>query len=1040
MPAPKPIPHISARVQQVAHPSEPPPFVYVLAGVSGRSRSTELPLQLQATDSGHKFAVQALLDSGATGCFIDGELVLRHHLTTKPLPRAVPVYNVDGTLNHSGGIRETVDVVMHYGDHSERVTLAVCSLGRPTVIVGHTWLHHHNPEVDWRTGDVEMSRCPSECNTRRKNAKYRERKRRVRFQLEEVMPDAPEGPRTPPPRPTIEDTLDEERSEEPPEVDDFVPERSDRVFVVMLPTEEDFQRHEVRATATISSRLAEEAHSSAAPRTFEDCVPEHYRAFRNVFSKEAFDELPIRKPWDHAIELKPGSEPRGSKVYPLSLAEQRELDIFLQENLDSGRIHPSKSPMASPVFFVKKKDGSLRLVQDYRRLNAMTVKNAYPLPLISELITKLRRAKYFTKLDIRWGFNNVRVKEGDEWKAAFRTNRGLFEPLVMFFGLCNSPSTFQTMMNDILRDLIDEGVVVVYLDDILIFTETLPEHHDVVRRVLAELRRHKLYLKAEKCEFERTTVEYLGLVITHGHVGMDPVKVRGVSEWPEPRNVKEVQSFVGFCNFYRRFIRDFSDIARPLHALTKKDVPWGWGPAERSAFLALQKALTSAPVLVAPRDDLKFHLETDASNFATGAILSQMGDDGALHPIAYMSKGFSPPERNYDVHDKELLAIIRALEEWRHFLEGSRETFEILTDHKNLEYFQTAKSLNRRQARWSLFLSRFDFTLHHRPGRLSGRPDSLSRRADHSKGAEDNRDVIVLTPDLFIRVLRPAAVPVSTDDADILRRIRDAKELDKEVEAAMSKPHGIPRGVDHAPDWQFEEDLVLYRGRVYVPKDEALRRRILELHHDVPVAGHPGRWKTLELVSRNYWWPGISRYVDRYVKGCDACNRTKTFPGAPAGPLLPNEIPDRRWQVVTVDLITELPVSNGKDAIFVAVDRKGKRAHFAATTSEVNSLGIARIFRDQVWKHHGLPEVTISDRGPQFVSHLMRELSGMLGISIAASTAYHPQSDGQTERVNQEVEQFLRLYVNHLQDDWEEWLPIAEFAYNNRIHSSSTLR
>lgn len=230
----------------------------------------------------------------------------------------------------------------------------------------------------------------------------------------------------------------------------------------------------------------------------------------------------------------PGAEPVNTKCYPLSPAEQKQLDEFLEENLRTGRIRPSKSPMAAPVFFVKKKDGSLRLVQDYRKLNAMTVKNRYPLPLISDLVDKLRNARYFSKLDVRWGFNNVRIKEGDEWKAAFRTTRGLFEPLVMFFGLTNSPSTFQTMMNDLFRELITEGVVIIYLDDILIYTKTREEHRRVLKRVLEILQRNKLFLRADKCDFEQTKVEYLGVVISEGKIEMDPVKVSGVRDWPTP--------------------------------------------------------------------------------------------------------------------------------------------------------------------------------------------------------------------------------------------------------------------------------------------------------------------------------------------------------------------------------------------------------------------------------------------------------------------------------------------------------------------------
>jgi hypothetical protein len=382
--------------------------------------------------------------------------------------------------------------------------------------------------------------------------------------------------------------------------------------------------------------------------------------------------------------------------------------------------------MAAPVFFVKKKDGSLRLVQDYRKLNEMTVKNKYPLPLISELVNQLRGAKYFTKLDVRWGFNNVRIKEGDEWKAAFRTNRGLYEPLVMFFGLTNSPATFQTMMNDIFADMISEGVVVVYLDDILIFTKDLEEHRKITRRVLQRLEENELFLREEKCEFEKTEIEYLGLIISEDHVGMDPVKVAGVAEWPEPTNRREVQSFLGFANFYRRFIQDFSKHARPLFDLTRKDTSWTWGELQQSAFRKIKELVTSAPVLTLPADDQPFRVEADSSDFATGAVLSQLSsEDGKWHPVAYYSKSLSETERNYEIHDKEMLAIIRALEEWRHFLEGAKHQFEIWTDHKNLEYFMSAKKLNRRQARWSLTLARFDFLMHHRPGKSMGKSDAL---------------------------------------------------------------------------------------------------------------------------------------------------------------------------------------------------------------------------------------------------------------------------------------------------------------------------
>src|SRR6266536_1210563 len=350
------------------------------------------------------------------------------------------------------------------------------------------------------------------------------------------------------------------------EDEEWKPEEGDRICYTALHPENE--RHvqtspkpaeeHIRAYSMISTRLAEAWHKqNDIPKTIPELVPQYLHDFEDVFAKSSFDSLPERKRWDHGIELVPGAQPSSCKIYPLSPNEQEELDKFLEEHLVSGQIRPSKSPMASPFFFVKKKDGKLHPVQDYRKLNKITVKNAYPLPLISDLLNQLRGARYFTKLDVRWGYNNVQIKEGDEWKEAFRTNRGLFEPLVMFFGLMNSPSTFQTMMNEIFQDLISEGVVCIYLDDILVFSKTLEEHRHVIRLVLERLRQYCLYLKPEKCEFEKTWIEYLGLIILEGKAEMDPVKVKAVSGWPTPTNKKEVQSFLGFTNFYRRFIRNF---------------------------------------------------------------------------------------------------------------------------------------------------------------------------------------------------------------------------------------------------------------------------------------------------------------------------------------------------------------------------------------------------------------------------------------------------------------------------------------------------
>jgi hypothetical protein len=332
----------------------------------------------------------------------------------------------------------------------------------------------------------------------------------------------------------------------------------------------------------------------------------------------------------------------------MTLTEQTEMDAFLEEALATGRIRQSKSPLGAPVFFIKKKDGKLRFVQDYRALNAITRKNRYPLPLIDDLIHWLKDTHYFTKLDVRWGYNNVHIREGDEWKAAFCTNRGLFEPLVMHFSLTNSPATFQTMMNEIFQDLITEGVVSVYLDDILIFTNSLEKHCRITCLVLDCMCDHKLYLWPEKCEFEKTRIEYLGVIISHNKVEMDPVKIAGVADWPTPSNKKEVQSFVGFINFHRRFIPGFSHHAHALFDLTMKDVRFIWGLPQEDSFMKLKELIISAPVLILPNDALLFRLEADGSGIATGVVLSQQQvDDNAWHPVAFLSKVLNPVEQNY---------------------------------------------------------------------------------------------------------------------------------------------------------------------------------------------------------------------------------------------------------------------------------------------------------------------------------------------------------------------------------------------------------
>ena len=457
-------------------------------------------------------------------------------------------------------------------------------------------------------------------------------------------------------------------------------------------------------------------------------LPKQYHEFLDVFSRKESEVLPERRPYDHAINLKDGFQPPNQALYGMSRDEIEELRRYLDDNLAKGFIRASRSHAASPVMFVKKPGGGLRFCVDYRGLNAVTIKNRYPLPLIAETLNRFSRAKIFTKLDIIAAFNRLRIKEGDEELTAFRTRFGLFEYLVMPFGLCNGPASFQHFINDTLREYLDDFCTA-YLDDILIYSDVESEHEIHIKRILIKLREAGLQTDITKCTFQVKEVSYLGLIVTTEGIKMDPTKVETVINWPTPQNVKDVQSFLGFANFYRRFILRFSMIAGPLTNLTRKDVKFLWTDKCQQAFDTMKRTFTSDVVLLHFDPDKPIIVETDASDYISAGILSQYDKNSVLRPIGYFSKKHNPAECNYEIYDKELMAIVRAFEEWRPGLEGSAHPINVITDHKNLEYFTSSKQLRRRQARWSEFLSRFDYKIIYRPGKAGGKPDALTRRS-----------------------------------------------------------------------------------------------------------------------------------------------------------------------------------------------------------------------------------------------------------------------------------------------------------------------
>ncbi|KAJ1573570.1 hypothetical protein NDA11_006309 [Ustilago hordei] len=663
-------------------------------------------------------------------------------------------------------------------------------------------------------------------------------------------------------------------------------------------------------------------------------IPKPYQHLRDVFDEVEADKLPHHTEHDLHLELIEGGKPPQGPLYLKGPKEMSELRRYLDENLEKGFIRPSKSPARSPVLFVPKKDGGLRLCVDYRGLNEITVKNRAPLPLIEEQLFLLRKARIYTKLDLRAAYNLIRIAKGDEWKTAFGTQLGLYEYLVMPFGLANAPAHFQSFINDIFRDII--GVyVVVYLDDFLIFSDTEEVHVKHVTEVLTRLRSNRLFAKLSKCEFHTKTVEFLGYIIKPTGIEMDPEKVRTVKEWPMPESIHDIQRFLGFANFYRRFIAHFARIAKPLTALVK--------PIERfkkfelpeeaqQAFHKLIQAFTSAGVLQHFDYHLPTRLETDASDFAIAGVLKQE-HEGRWHPVAFYSRKMSSAEKNYEIHDKELLAV-------------------------------------------------------YRPGDKGGEPDALTRRTDMQPAGEEQ--------DHNVRQLLPPRVFKETADHDSLL-----------VAPMISMESIASKGL---------KDLV----KIFQPLDQELQ----EIHRKKPFE-----------VRDDLWYSGGRLVIPKVIMPGRTNNRHSRSAKEPLA------TPDRPWGSISLDFIEGLPTSKKYDSktydsILVIVDRLTKFAILAPTHKTVTAKQTAVLLYGHMVRLFGYPDHMVSDRGRQFISGAWKAFAEQMGVKHSLSTAYHPQTDGQTERVNQVIEQYLRMYCNYEQNDWANLLDTAAFVYNNTVHNS----
>lgn len=773
-------------------------------------------------------------------------------------------------------------------------------------------------------------------------------------------------------------------------------------------------------------------------------VPPEYHDLIDIFSKAGSDQLPPHRPYDHKIKLI-GDVPLGyHPLYHQTVEELRTLKEYLRDNLDKGFIEHSSAPFASPILFVKKPSGALRFCIDYRKLNELTEKDRYPLPLLDETLARISRAKVFTKLDIRQAFHRIRMDPASEELTTFRTRYGQYKCKVLPFGLTNGPATYQRYMNDVLFEYLD-NFCTAYLDDIIIYSEDVTEHELHVRKVLERLRQAGLQVDIKKCEFSVTRTKYLGFIISTDGIEVDPEKVTVVRNWPYPKTVKGVQAFLGFCNFYRRFISGYGAIAKPLNQCTRKDQVFEFDAQCKAAFDKLRDALTTAPILVHYQPDHESMLETDASDGTVAGVLSQKQPDGLWRPVAYFSKTMIPAECNYTIHDKEMLAIIRAFEEWRAELEGLAEPLKVYSDHKALEYFMTKKQLTARQARWAELLSQYHFKIQYHSAAKNQKADALTRREDDVAQQDalkkEYRDQIMLPAEnLSSRVQKEllksvtTVAPVIQDDPAsllltdrILQANRTSPTLQEMRDRAATAEDDI---------YTLLDGLLLVKGCVVVPDQDDLRMLIIREAHDQKATAHPGRKKTIRVLRNRYYWKGITGDIEQYVRNCHTCRRTHVPRDKTPGLLHPLPIPSRPWQHISMDFKSFPPSKSGFDSILVVVDRLGKRPISVPCHKTTTARELAALFITHVWRHYGPPDTIVSDRGPQFISAFWKEFCGVLGIKLKLSTAEQPQTDGQTEIVNQYIDQRLRPFVNYYQDDWDELLPIVDFAQASLPHEA----